>query len=40
LAAALTLLVPGLAWADTFAINSESDLRTALTTAQNGDTIS
>src|SRR5262249_18919366 len=37
---AVVWLAPGLAGADTFTISSESDLRTALTNAQNGDTIS
>jgi hypothetical protein len=38
--AALALLAPGVAQADTFTINSETDLRMALTNAQNGDTVS
>ena len=36
----LALLAPDAAWAETFTINSEADLRTALTNAQSGDTIS
>ena len=36
----LALLAPAPAWAETFAISSEADLRNALTTAQSGDTIS
>ena len=36
----LALLAPDAAWAETFTINSEGDLRTALTNAQSGDTIS
>jgi len=35
-----TFLAPAAAWGNTFTINSEADLRTALATAQNGDTVS